>query len=56
MGAHDFIVGIASHGSIMLFRGPAIILFRGWLVTMEAPGYQGVGGTAIHGLYRYVPL
>ena len=31
MGAHGWVAGIASHGSV--------ILSRGWLFTVQAPGY-----------------
>ena len=31
MGAHDWVVGIASHDSVLLSRG--------WLITVEAPGH-----------------
>ena len=33
VGAHDWVAGIASHGSVLLSRG--------WLVTVEAPGHPG---------------
>ena len=32
-GAHGWVAGIASHGSILLSRG--------WLITVEAPGHPG---------------
>ena len=31
MGAHGWVAGIASHGSVLLSRG--------WLITVEAPGH-----------------
>ena len=33
MGAHGWVAGIASHGSLLLSRG--------WLITVEAPGHPG---------------
>ena len=33
MGAHRWVAGIASHGSVSLSRG--------WLITVEAPGHPG---------------
>ena len=33
VGVHGWFVGIASHGSILLSRG--------WLITVEAPGHPG---------------
>ena len=33
VGAHGWVAGIASHGSILLSRG--------WLITVEAPGHPG---------------
>jgi len=33
VGAHGWVAGIASHGSVLLSRG--------WLVTVEAPGHPG---------------
>ena len=33
VGAHGWDVGIASHGSVLLSRG--------WLITVEAPGHPG---------------
>ena len=33
VGAHGWVAGIASHGSILLSRG--------WLITVEAPGHLG---------------
>ena len=32
MGAHGWVVGIASHGSVLLSG-------KGWLITVEAPGH-----------------
>ena len=33
VGAHGWVAGIASHGSVLLSRG--------WLITVEAPGHPG---------------
>ena len=33
MGVHGWVTGIASHGSVLLCRG--------WLITVEAPGHPG---------------
>jgi len=33
VGAHRWVAGIASHGSVSLSRG--------WLITVEAPGHPG---------------
>ena len=33
VGAHGWVVGIASHGTVLLSRG--------WLITVEAPGHPG---------------
>ena len=33
VGAHGWVAGIASHGSILVSRG--------WLITVEAPGHPG---------------
>ena len=33
MGAHGWVVGVASHGCILLSN-----IIRSWLITVEAPG------------------
>ena len=46
VGAHGWVAGIASHGSVLLSRG--------WLITVEAPGHPGhPPSTQLNAVIRY---